>query len=180
MRALADYRALHGSGAEAVALLDARLERAGRDRVEWQLAKALAQSDVGQRDAALATLDAAIGERPGNPALLNGRCWVRGTANVALDGALKDCTKAIELDDSPAAALDSRAMVYFRMGRFDDALTDLSAALDTNPDLAGSLFLEGMVLHRLGRRGDGDGALARARLIDPTVDRTYALYGLKP
>lgn len=179
--ALASYQSRHGQGAQAVALLDARIDRAGaKDRADWLMAKAFVQSDTGQKEAALATLDGAIGERPGNPDLLNGRCWVRGTSNVALDGALKDCTKAIELADSPNAALDSRAMVYYRLGRYDDALADLSAALDGAPDLAASLYMKGVVLHRTGRKADGDAALIRARLIDPVIDRTYADYGVRP
>lgn len=109
-----------------------------------------------------------------------GRCWVLGTGNIALDLALKDYTKAIELAESPFAALDSRAMVYYRMGRFDDALANLSAALDADSDLAGSLYMRGIVLHRLGQKANGDAALVQARLIDPAVDRTYASYGVKP
>ena len=105
---------------------------------------------------------------------------MRGTTNVVLDGALKDCTKAIELADSPAEALDSRAMVYYRLGRFDDALADLAAALESSPDQEGSLFMKGVVLHRTGRKADGDALLSHARLIDPLIDRTYADYGIKP
>ena len=179
--ALAGYQAKHGQGGAAVALIDARLDRAGsKERPGWLMAKADVQAEAGQKDAALATLDAAITEKPGNPALLNARCWRRGTGNVALEGALKDCTKSIELSDSTSGALDSRALIYYRMGRFDDALADLNAALEADPDLSASRFMRGVVLHRTGKIAEGDKELALARLIDPQVDRDYARWGIKP
>lgn len=181
LTALADYRANHGEGAAAVAMIDERLARAGsRERLDWLGRKAGIQADAGQRDAALATLDTGLAERPTNPALLNQRCWLRGTGNTALDGGLKDCTKAIELADNPGAALDSRAMIYFRMGRFDDALADIGAALDANPDLAASLYMRGVVLHRVGKKAEGDASLAKARMIAPQIDKDYAKYGITP
>jgi tetratricopeptide (TPR) repeat protein/transglutaminase-like putative cysteine protease len=179
--ALANYQAKHGQGGAALALIDARLDRAGsKERPDWLVAKANAQSDSGQKEAALATLDGAIGEKPGNPALLNARCWQRGVGNVALEAALKDCTRSIELSDSTYMALDSRALIYYRMGRFDDALADLTAALEAEPDLSASRFMRGVVLHRTGKIAEGDRELALARLIDPQVDADYARWGIKP
>jgi tetratricopeptide (TPR) repeat protein len=110
--------------------------------------------------------------------MLNSRCWVKGTANLSLDSGLKDCTRSIELSENPANALDSRAMIYFRMGRFDDALADLEAALNHDPAQAASLYLRGIVLKRQGKSGDAD--LAAARLISPRIDEDYARYGIKP
>ena len=37
-------------------------------------------------------LDDLLVERPGNAAILNSRCWIKGTRNVELESALKDCT----------------------------------------------------------------------------------------
>ncbi len=179
--ALANYQAAHGKSDAALALIDARLDRTGsKDRTGWLLAKAELQAEGGQRDAALATLDGASAEKPGNAELLNARCWRRGTGNVALDGGLRDCTKAIELDEEPTAALDSRAMIYFRMGRFDDALADLGAALDAQPDLAASRYLKGVILRRNGKAAEGDAELTRARSIAPQIDKDYARWGIVP
>lgn len=179
--ALADYKANHNQAEAAIALLDARIARAGsKDRVDWLANKANAQAEAGQKDAALATIDAALAEKPGSPNLLNTRCWLRGVGNQVLDGALKDCTKSIELSDSTTAALDSRAMVYYRLGRFDDALADLNAALDASPDLAASRYMRGVVLYRAGKKADGDRELARARLLNPQIDKEYARWGINP
>ena len=70
--------------------------------------------------------------------LLNARCWLKGTRNLALDTALRDCTRSIELSENPEHALDSRAMVYFRLNRLEEAVADLDAALDAAPEQAAS------------------------------------------
>ena len=134
---------------------------------------------LGDKDGALAAIDDAIESSPGNPSLLNMRCWLKGTLNVGLDTALKDCTQSIELGSSSVSALDSRAMVYFRMNRFDEALTDLDAALDQNPGLAASLFMRGVIHKRQGNKTGADD-LAAARMISPQIDGDYARYGIVP
>ncbi|WP_425229305.1 tetratricopeptide repeat protein [Sphingomonas sp.] len=105
---------------------------------------------------------------------------MKATQGVKLDTALKDCTKAIELGDSPAAALDSRALVYFKLGRLDDARADLDAALDLHPNLAASLYLRGVVRRRQGAAATGDADLDGARFFAPRIDEDYAGYGVKP
>jgi tetratricopeptide (TPR) repeat protein len=164
----------------AVALLDERIGAGGKEKNDYLASKAEILAKSGRRDEALATMDAAIATGPGNPALLNTRCWIKGTLNVALDTALKDCTRSIELGDSAAAALDSRAMVYFRMNRLDDALTDLNAALDIDPDEAGSLFMRGVIRKRMGDVRASELDLTAARLLSPRIDRDYAIYGVTP
>ena len=173
--ALADYKANHGQATEAVSLIEQRLALAGsKDRSAWLARKASVQADAGDAEAALATIGTALRERPGNPMLLNQSCWIRGTRNVAPETGLKECTKAIELADNSTAALDSRAMIYFRMGRFDDSLADLGAALESSPDMAASRFMRGIVLQRMGKVAEGSAEIARARLTWPGVLRQYA------
>lgn len=167
-------------GDAALAMIQPRIDEGGKDRfsrMEW---KADLQVTAGDYAGAIATLDAAIAEKPGDPSLLNARCWAKGTGNMALDTALKDCTKAIELADDPTGALDSRAMVYFRLGRPDDALTDLNAALDRDPDQAASLYLRGVVLHKQGKAAAGDRDLATARALSSQIDRDYRKWGIVP
>lgn len=175
---LADLRAQRREFPAALALVQERIDLGGSERFSYLIAKAQIQSDGGDAAAGVATLDAAIRDKPGDPALLNTRCWIKGTRELALDTALKDCTKAIELSDDPTASLDSRAMVYFRMGRLDDALADLNAALDASPSQAGSLYLRGVVLRRMGQTAPGDADLKTARALSPDVDATYKLYGI--
>jgi len=169
-----------GTGRSKAALdrVGARVDAGGKERFDAIATRADLLADTGDTAGALAALDGAITEKPGDPFLLNNRCWVKGTRKAALDTALKDCTKAIELDGSPAAALDSRAMVYFQLGRMDDALADLDAALDLAPNLASSLYLRGVIRKRTGKAAEGERDLKGARLIEPVIDKQYALYGI--
>lgn len=176
---IATLLADEGKRDEAVAMLAERADQGGEEKADYVRAQADLLAAGGRVDEGIMLLDAMIAKTPGKADLLNSRCWIKGTGNVALDTALKDCTKAIELSEYPAAALDSRALVYFRMNRLDDALADLEAALDHSPDMAASLYLRGVVRKRTGDK-DADADLAAARMIWPRVDEDYARYGIKP
>lgn len=164
----------------ALAMLDERIALGGEERFSAIMAKADVQADSGDAAGGIATLDAALAEKPGDTRLLNARCWLKGTRNLALESALKDCTKAIELAESPAAALDSRAMVYFRMNRLDDALVDLNAALEIAPGSAGTRYMRAVIAKQKPGVGAGANDLATARLIAPRIDREYSRYGIVP
>lgn len=164
---------------EARALLEARIDQGGEKKLGWQMQLAELLADGGQMDEAVALLDAAIAAAPGNAALLNSRCWIRATHNVAIDAALKDCTSGVERSSNSAAVLDSRAMVHFRMGHFDAAVTDLDAALLASPEQAGSLFMRGVIGRQRKEQG-ADAYLAAARMIEPRIEEQFARYGITP
>lgn len=175
---IAEIEYTMGHAQEALALLQERIDQGGDDKNAFINSKAEVQANSGDTPGALAMLDAAIVKSPGRPDLLNSRCWVKGSHNVALDTALKDCTKAIELADNADAALDSRAMVYFRMNRLDDALADLNAVLTRNPDMAASLFMRAIIRRKTGDAAGSAADLAAARGLYPTIDERYAHYGI--
>lgn len=177
---LATLRFEAGERDAALGMLDERIGAGGKDKVNFQMTKANLLGEAGQVDAGAALFDEVIAANPGSPIALNGRCWFRGTMNVALDGALKDCTKAIELAENPAPALDSRALVYFRQGRMDEAMTDLGAALDASPEQASSLYLRGIIRKRRGEAAQAAEDLAAARLVGPQIDKRYAKWGIVP
>ncbi|WP_288937211.1 tetratricopeptide repeat protein [uncultured Sphingomonas sp.] len=178
IRQLALLRADTGQTDAALDLVQARIDAGGEDKARMMALKADVLARAGNKDAAIATIDQAVAASPGNPQLLNSRCWIKGTLDVALDTALKDCTRAIELSDSTYDALDSRAMVYFRMNRLDDALADLSAALDAEPDMAQSLYMRGVIASKQGHDGKAD--LLAARTLSPRIDDDYRRYGIVP
>jgi tetratricopeptide (TPR) repeat protein len=161
-------------------LLDERIAIGGDTRPAYASAKASAIGEFGDPAEAIKLYDALIAEKPGSPSLMNARCWVKGTRSIMLDTALKDCTSALELSSNPTPILDSRAMVWYRLGRFDDALRDLDAVLAAEPGIAQSHFLRGVVLTRLHRGADAAEELSIARQISPSVDKTNARYGIKP
>ncbi|MCW3848692.1 DUF3857 domain-containing protein [Sphingomonas sp. LB-2] len=176
---LTDLLAENGGLEEALAMVSERVENGGKEKNFYLIQQALLLSRGGRVPEGLALLDAALTTDPRDPWLLNNRCWIKATMKIDLEGALKDCTLGIELADNPANIVDSRAMVYYRMGRIDEALAELDAALKQDPNQAASLFMRGVIRRERGdKRGDAD--LAAARLISPRIDREYAHYGIKP
>lgn len=176
---LALLRAERGEKDAALELVQERIDAGGKSKPSMIAMKAEVLARTGDKDAALIAIDQAVAASPGNPQLLNSRCWIKGTLNVALDTALKDCTRSIELSDSTIAALDSRAMVFFRMNRMDEALADLGAALDTVPDQAASLYLRGVILARQGKP-EAKADLLAARALRPQIAEDYKRYGIMP
>ena len=170
----------HGKSDAANALVQDRIDAGGDQRSEMMGVKADFLAREGSKDAALTAIDQAIAVKTGNPLLLNARCWIKGQLNVQLDTALKDCTKAIELSDYSANILDSRALVYFRMNRFDDALADLDGALAQNPAQASSLYLRGIIRKRQGKTVDAAQDLEAATFMQPLVAENYKPFGIVP
>lgn len=177
---LASLRFRAGEQDAALSLIDERIATGGKDKRSFVTEKAELLGEAGRVEEGIKLMDEEIRVTPGNESLLNSRCWLKGTRNVALDTALKDCTRAIEIAEDPASIYDSRAMVYFRMGRMEEALADLDAALEVSPMQGSSLFLRGVVRRRTGDAKGAEADLAAARLMWPRVDEDYARYGIKP
>lgn len=177
---LALLRAERGDMAKAIEGLDERIAVGGKERDNFRQWKATIVGEYGDAAAAITELDELIASKPGTPLLLNARCWIKASRNVAVDTALKDCTSALELSESTAPILDSRALVWMRLGRDEDALRDLDAALQQSPGLGSSRFLRAIVLGRLGRGDAAAADLAAARRLEPAIEREYAKFGLKP
>ncbi len=138
----------------------------------------LEQAD--RHDEALAMLDEALEKRASSARLRNARCWFLGLRNTALDMALSDCNKAIELDSNPAMYLDSRALVHFRAGRFKEAAADYDAALAASPEQTASLFMGSIAADRLGDKAKAASLGKAARTIFPDVGHFFAQFGIKP
>lgn len=177
---IASLRFRAGEQAGALTLIDERIAAGGKAKQGFVMEKAELLGEAGRVDEGIKLMDDEIRVTPGNEVLLNSRCWLKGTRNVALDTALKDCTRAIEIAENPASIYDSRAMVYFRLGRMEEALADLDAALEVSPSQGASLFLRGVVRRRTGDAKGAEADLAAARLMWPRVDEDYARYGIKP
>ncbi len=164
---------------EALAPIDQHLDTADEDKPDWEAAKAELLARAGDADGAVAALDKAIAVKSASAPFLNARCWIKGTLVVQLDSALQDCTRAIELTENNTSALDSRAMVYFRLNRLNEALADLDAALDRNPMMPASLYLRAVIERKLGKAESADKDAAFARLISPRIDEEYARWKIK-
>lgn len=172
-------KAEQGDLASGTGLLDQRIALGGELRPAYRNAKADLLAQFGAVEEALKIYDELIAQKPGSPSLMNQRCWAKATRSVMLDTALKDCTSAIELSNDATAALDSRAMVWYRMGRYEEALADLDTVLAATPSKNASRFMRAVVLKAVHRDAEGAKDLAIARRLDPTIDKEYARYGIK-
>ena len=168
-----------GHKAEALSPIEQHLQGADEDGPDWQSVKADLLARAGDADGAIAAINAALAVKTASAPFLNQRCWIKGTLSVQLDSALQDCTRAIELTEDNVAALDSRAMVYFRMNRLTEALADLNAALDRNPMNTGSLYLRAAIERKQGKSESADADAAAARLLSPRVDEEYGRWKIK-
>lgn len=118
----------------------------------------------GERSAAEQDLRSSI--QHATTSELNQVCYALAVVDVALDRALEACNRALERMPHLANFLDSRALVYLRLGRLDEALADYDHALKIYPHLAHSLFGRGLVLARLGRSRSADEDRAAALQLD--------------
>lgn len=142
--------------------------------------RAEAQFDLGRIDQAIATLDAGVAREKDDANAYNVRCWLLGRANRDLPKAMADCDKALALEPDTASYLDSRGLVWFRMGKFERAIADYDAALEREPEMAASLFMRGVVKRRMGRTEEGEDDIATAIAIWPKVAEEFARFGLEP
>ena len=177
---LAEELAEAGKVDEAIDILPADPDVTTDDGLNQTLERASVLELGNHHDDALALLDTALDKRGSSAGLRNARCWYQGLRNMALDTALADCNKAIELASDPATYLDSRAMVHFRAGRFELARADYEAALASSPEMSSSLFMSGIVAAKLGDKARSAMLLRAARAVNPDIDHFYLQYGIKP
>jgi tetratricopeptide (TPR) repeat protein len=76
--------------------------------------------------------------------------------------------------------LDSRGLLYLRLGQFDKAITDYDAALQRRPNSAASRFGRGIAKLRSGNNKGGDFDVDMAKRSDPAIALRFAAYGLAP
>lgn len=112
--------------------------------------------------------------------MLNERCWARGLAGSALEGAQEDCRKAIRRNGESAAYLDSQALVELRLGHNQAALDGYTKALAKNPDMVWSRYGMAVARLRLGQVEQGKAQLAAVKASNPDVVARAARLGLTP
>jgi tetratricopeptide (TPR) repeat protein len=171
---LADVAAQLGDHARSVDLYDKAFLRAPDD-LNLRINRAVALERAGRKDEAIEEYSAIEG-KAANAIDLNNICWAMAIANVEIDRALKNCDKSLDLASSSATS-DSRGLVMLRLKRIDDAIKDYSSALANN-DSPSSLYGRAIAYARKGDKSKSDADAARALKLDPTIDQTYAEYGL--
>ena len=113
-------------------------------------------------------------------AALNGRCWARALGGRELDAALRDCNAAVRLAPQQAEPLDSRGLVYLRLGRFDRAIADYDAALAIKPKIPWSLYGRGLAELQTGAREKGEADMAASAAVAPHLAERAVRLGIAP
>lgn len=144
------------------------------------LNRGTARERNGEYLRAIDDYDRAVALAPKESGAWGGRCWSRAVAGIALESALADCERAIELDKADANHLNSRGFVHFRLRHFDLAIRDYDAAIAADPKVASSFYVRGLAKARQGDQRGADADLAAATTLDPGVAARYAGYGVEP
>jgi tetratricopeptide (TPR) repeat protein len=163
-RAIADY-------SEAIRL-DPRNATAYYNRGKVWRAK-------GDYDRAIADAGEAIKLTPNDADAWNNRCYARALANRELPAALADCNQALQLSPSDVGTLDTRGLVYLRLGRFDAAIADYDAVLKRYPTVPESLYGRGLAKRKRGDAAGGDADIAAARSAKADIAETFARFGVR-
>lgn len=168
---------LAGRVDEAMEVLDA-IDVSGEDKASLTQVFAEIAGPTKRGEEAWLKLEEALADRPGDELLLNSQCWFMGTWKYRIEESEQLCDKAVRAGGYSAAALDSRALVFHRLGRQDEALEDLDAALRKQPEQAASLYLRGII--RVGRgQAEGKRDIEHALRLSPDIATRYKRYGIQ-
>ena len=109
------------------------------------------------------------------------RCRARALLGQELDKALGDCNKALHLNSSNPAALDSRGLVRLRQGDFGHAVSDYSESLHLEPRNPWSLYGRGLAQeHQKNTTATAEGDIAAATALAPHIADEFKKLGLAP
>ena len=158
-------------------------DRAIEDDSDLRLALGMGFQDAGRPADAITQVDLWIAHHRDNTRLADAltlRCRARALSNRDLDKALADCNGAMRSNPKSIAALDSRGLVFLRLGQFERAIADYDASLAIQPKSAWSLYGRGLAKLSAGKVEGGKSDLASAAALDSGVGPKAAKYGLKP
>lgn len=158
-------------------------DRAAPKEAEMRLDLGDLYLQLGNYDAATAEYNRWIdshGRDVQMPRARAARCWARALPGRELEQALDDCTAAVRADRKDASILDSRGLVYLRLGKYDKAIRDYDAALALDPKIPWSLYGRGLAKQHLGQTAAGDADIAAARALAPKIAEEAASHGIGP
>lgn len=118
-------------------------------------------------------------QRASGAMTLNNICYMKAIAGVALEKALEECQASLkEMPDFPPT-LDSRALVYLRLGRLDDAIADYDRAIESTPEMAQSFFGRALAWMGKGDLAKAKADAAEALRLNPAIEREFERGGLR-
>ena len=107
------------------------------------------------------------------------RCWTRAAFNRDLEQALADCNEGLRLEPDQPDVLETRAFVYFRMGRTAEATADYGRALKLDPQLPRALFVGALIKFTSGDVAGAKADAATAVTIQKDIVEEFARYGVR-
>jgi tetratricopeptide (TPR) repeat protein len=180
----AELRIRTGDKAGGRADLDAADAVAPRQANE-HFRMALAYEHAGQSDTAISQMGLWIDSHDRDamlPSVLNERCWVRALEGIELPMALKDCTAALRLTDKSTAIyariVNSRGLVYLRMGDVNRSIADYTTAVKANPKDAWSWYGRGIDNLKKHQTQEGNADIAQAMALWPGVAEEFKRRGI--
>jgi tetratricopeptide (TPR) repeat protein len=108
------------------------------------------------------------------------RCRARGMLNKDLDKALADCNRAVRDRADTPFFLDSRGLVYLRMGNFAKSIADYDAVLQLQPRNPWALYVRGVAKVRKGAKDEGEIDIAASKAITPRAAADAERHGIVP
>ena len=148
----------------------------------FELAIAQAYESAGDFDEAINRFDSWIAAHPKDdriPEAHARRCWSRVVLDRGLDLALADCNAALKSTPS-SAFLNSRALVWLRLAKFDNSIADFRASLRLQPKGAWALYGLGLAEKKHGMQAQGDKDIAAAIALTPTIAKEFQSLNLAP
>lgn len=128
----------------------------------------------GDPDGAVAIIDNLVAQHPDNASLHNYSCYLRGILGRDLDKALADCNAALKIKPEQSEVLDSRGLVYLRMGRFADSIADYNQAIRlANHPSPTSFYGRGLAEQQSGNSMSASADFGAAEALSPGIGKKF-------
>lgn len=170
--ALANLAEKLGQGELAADLLRQRLEQSKSPILAITLAGLLER--LGRFREAEVLYKQCVENGQDNALVLNNLAWLMVLLNDDKTVALEYINRAIKLGGPKFELLDTRGVIYTKLGQSEDAITDLSEAVKQDPS-GPKYFHLAQVYLQAGKMPDAKKSLEEARAKGLTPDRLHAL-----
>jgi tetratricopeptide (TPR) repeat protein len=110
---------------------------------------------------------------------LGQRCWMRAIMKRDLESAVADCDRALALEYEPGNTLNSRGLVYFRLGQFEKSIADYNRSETLLPGMASTYYVRGLAKRRLGDAAGAEADIARGIEVEPGIVQRFSGYGVE-
>jgi tetratricopeptide (TPR) repeat protein len=132
----------------------------------------------GLYDTAILDYNAAIVLDPTMGLAYNNRCLTQAIAGQDLVRALSDCDTALKLMPINPDVRETRGFIYLKLGDPVIAIREYEAVLQVDPNRTLALYGRGLARISIGQTKEGEADRAAARILDPSIDKQFSIYGL--